>query len=181
MSGSAASKVHPTMSREEKQLGILRMLARSVPPNGKLTKHAVQEAKQTFGYSSTQIRRLWKNHKEAIIRGNPIDLSRKSGSGRKPKVDYDQVIQGIKAMPAAKSLRHVADELDMRQSTVHRILQSKNITLASLSSHVPKDRWNEKFEELKAHKERTGEAFVPGQKTPLSKWCCIQRVDYHKG
>lgn len=57
----------------------------------------------------------------------------------------------------------------------------KQLWMTPARALIDDTKWLTRFEELKGHKEATGEVFVRGDSTALARWCAQQRKDFKAG
>ena len=73
------------------------------------------------------VKRIWRRHKSGIIlpEKNKLDVRRKKGSGRKFKLDINDVKARVKAVPFSlqKSLRSLSPQVGIPHMTLYRYLK----------------------------------------------------------
>mmetsp|Transcript_36306 Transcript_36306/g.87610 ORF Transcript_36306/g.87610 Transcript_36306/m.87610 type:complete len:388 (-) Transcript_36306:1030-2193(-) len=78
-------------------------------------------------YKANGIRRLWRQHKQAILYPEryPLNAERRKGQGAKPKYSLEEVQSKVKAVPFRhrRSLRSLERETGITKSTLQRMLK----------------------------------------------------------
>ena len=99
----------------------------------------VERVAKHFGVSRQSIHQLWKNFSGTggdLLSKSLKNVKRKTGSGRPPKYDMDQLIAHVQAIPIRQrmTVRDLAAKLSIPYSTLHAMMQQHDAALRSHTS-----------------------------------------------
>ena len=122
---------HPKLTQAERRFAICVFLAGRIRSSSseerKLQRGAIKGAADAFDVSISCVERIWRRHKSGIIlpEKNKLDVRRKKGSGRKFKLDVNDVKARVRAVPFSlrKSPRSLSPQVGIPHMTLYRYLK----------------------------------------------------------
>lgn len=120
--------------------GVLVMLTKGCSKKGRLSHELIEQVKIKFGYKSDRtIRDIWKRYKPQIMADEPLNIQRKTGSGRKLKYLPDELQNRIKNVPLQqrRTLRSLSFHSGIDKQTLLRYL-SRGLIARSTSNVKPR-------------------------------------------
>mmetsp|Transcript_8579 Transcript_8579/g.19249 ORF Transcript_8579/g.19249 Transcript_8579/m.19249 type:complete len:244 (+) Transcript_8579:61-792(+) len=115
------------LTQKERRNQICLFLSKRVTKDDKLENGALDDAAEIFNCKKRCVRGVWTKYKNAIVYPDKykLDVSRKKGTGNKPKFTAAQVQAAVSGVPCRyrHSIRSLAAKVGIPKSTLHRHLK----------------------------------------------------------